>query len=115
MILQYPTSSSLESQQGENEIVIQVSNFIPQWGNTESLITGNENQIIGLRDRSIAYELLYLVVYRLSEFIILLYFCIEKNTLLFILLVLLIHRNKDFVGRRKILHLSIPRVLGNCS
>ena len=60
MIPQYlPQVALFESQQGENEIVIQVSNFYHRSGGIlESLITGNENQIIGLRDRSIAYELL---------------------------------------------------------
>lgn len=52
-----PQVALFESRQGENEIVIQVSNFYHRSGGIlESLILGNERQIIGLRCKSIASE-----------------------------------------------------------
>lgn len=59
MIPQYlPQVAFFQAQQGENEIVIQVSNFYHRSGGVlESLILGNEKQILDLRYRRIAYEL----------------------------------------------------------
>ena len=60
MIPQYlPRIAFFEAQQGKNEIVIQVSNFHQRSGGIlESLKLGSEKQILGLRYKSIANELL---------------------------------------------------------
>ena len=59
MVPQYlPQIALFEPQPGENEIIIQVSNYYHRNGGLlEALILGNEKQITGLRDRSVAYEL----------------------------------------------------------
>lgn len=59
MIPQYlPQVALFEALQGENQIVIQVSNFYHRSGGIlESLILGNEKQILALEYKRIAYEL----------------------------------------------------------
>ncbi len=53
-----PQVAFFEAQQGENEIVIQVSNFYHRSGGIlESIIIGSEKQILDKRYRSIAFEL----------------------------------------------------------
>lgn len=60
MIPQYlPQVAFFEAQQGKNEIVIQVSNFHERSGGIlESIKLGSEKQILGLRYKSIANDLL---------------------------------------------------------
>lgn len=60
MIPQFlPQVAFFESQQGKNEIVVQVSNFHHRSGGIlESIKLGSEKQILGLRYKSIANELL---------------------------------------------------------
>ncbi|HBV86075.1 MAG TPA: hypothetical protein DEF42_05290 [Desulfosporosinus sp.] len=60
MVPQYlPQVALFKSKKGENEIVIQVSNFYHRSGGIlESLILGNEKQILATRYKSIAYDLL---------------------------------------------------------
>ncbi len=84
-----PQVALFEVQPGENEIVIQVANFYHRSGGVlESLILGSEEQILGLRYKSIAYELflfgslLIIGLYHLALFIFrkkdyaALYFCL---------------------------------------
>ncbi|WP_186843658.1 diguanylate cyclase [Acetobacterium tundrae] len=53
-----PQVASFEAQPGENEIVIQISNFfMPCGGLLNSIQLGGEPQILGLRYNGIAYEL----------------------------------------------------------
>lgn len=58
MIPQYlPKVSFFDARQGENEILIQVSNFYHRSGGIlESLRLGSESQILGLKLKSIAFE-----------------------------------------------------------
>jgi len=59
MVPQYlPQVASFQAQQGENVIVIQMSNFYrPSGGLLNSIQLGGEAQILGLRTNGIAYEL----------------------------------------------------------
>lgn len=59
MIPQYlPQVALFETRQGENEIIIQVSNYYHRSGGIlESIILGSEKQILDLRYKSIAYEI----------------------------------------------------------
>jgi diguanylate cyclase (GGDEF)-like protein len=76
MIPQYlPQVAIFEAQQGKNEIVIQISNFHQRNGGMlESIKLGSEKQILGLRYKSIANELLlfgsliFIGAYHLSLF-----------------------------------------------
>lgn len=54
-----PQVALFESQRGENEIVIQVSNFNHRSGGMlESIVLGSEKQILNMRYKKIAYEFL---------------------------------------------------------
>jgi diguanylate cyclase (GGDEF)-like protein len=71
-----PQAASFEAQPGENELVIQVSNFYqPSGGLLYSIQLGSEQQILGHRDHNIAYELflfgaLFMMgIYHLSLFL----------------------------------------------
>ncbi|KNZ41610.1 sensor domain-containing diguanylate cyclase [Acetobacterium bakii] len=59
MVPQYlPQVTSFQARQGENEIVMQISNFYrPSGGLLNSIQLGDEAQLLGLRYNGIAYEL----------------------------------------------------------
>lgn len=76
-----PQIAIFETQQGENEIIIQVSNFYHRSGGIlESLIMGNESKIIELGYKSVAYELLLFgILIIMGAYHIALFFFRRKN------------------------------------
>ncbi|HHY40143.1 MAG TPA: diguanylate cyclase [Syntrophaceticus sp.] len=76
-----PQIALFEPQPGENEIIIQVANYFHRSGGlSEALILGNEKQITGLRDRSVAYELfLFGSLIIIGIYHITLFFFIKKD------------------------------------
>ncbi|PKM74729.1 MAG: diguanylate cyclase [Firmicutes bacterium HGW-Firmicutes-17] len=53
-----PQVASFQAQQGENEIVIQMSNFYrPSGGLLNSILLGGETQLLNMRYKGLAYEL----------------------------------------------------------
>lgn len=104
-----PQVALFEVQPGENEIVIQVSNFYHRSGGIlESLILGSEEQILGLRYKSIAYELflfgslLIIGLYHLALFI---FRKKDYSALYFCLFCLLIAIRTMLVGERFFIYL----------
>lgn len=77
-----PQVALFKPQPGENEIVIQVSNFYHRSGGIlESLIIAEDKQIIGLRYKSIAYEsLLFGCLMIIGAYHLALFFFRKKNT-----------------------------------
>ncbi|MDD2499105.1 MAG: 7TM diverse intracellular signaling domain-containing protein, partial [Desulfitobacteriaceae bacterium] len=104
-----PQVALFESRPGENEIVIQVANFYHRSGGIlESLIIGNEKQIMGLRYKSIACELLLfgsLVI--IGAYHLALFFFRRKNTapLYFGLFCLFVGIRTLLVGERFFIYL----------
>jgi diguanylate cyclase (GGDEF)-like protein len=77
-----PQVTLFESQKGENEILIQVSNFYHRSGGVlESISLGGEQEILGLRYKSIAREfLLFGSLLCLGAYHLALFFFRKKNT-----------------------------------
>lgn len=83
MIPQYlPQVAFFEAQQGNNEIVIQVSNFYHRNGGIlESIKLGSEKQILGLRSKNIASNiLLFGCLIFMGAYHLALFFFRKKNT-----------------------------------
>lgn len=76
-----PQVTFFEAQQGENEIVIQVSNFYERSGGmTESIRLGSEESILGLRYKAIARELfLFGALMIIGVYHLILFFFRKKN------------------------------------
>jgi len=110
MVPQYlPQIALFEPQPGENEIIIQVSNYHHRSGGLlEALILGNEKQITGLRERNIAYELfvfgslVIIGIYHIALFIIIKK---DKAPLYFGLFCLLVGIRTILVGERFLIYL----------
>ena len=104
-----PQVALFEPQPGENEIIIHVSNYYHRSGGLlEALILGNEKQITGIREKSIAYELfLFGSLIIIGIYHIALFFFIKKDKapLYFGLFCLLIGIRTLLVGERFFIYL----------
>lgn len=110
MIPQYlPQVALFESQQGVNEILIQVSNFYHRSGGIlESINLGGEKPILGLRNKSLAREfILFGSLMCIGAYHLALYFFRKKNTssLYFGLFCLLVGTRTLLVGERFFIYL----------
>lgn len=110
MVPQYlPQIALFKPQPGENEIIIQVSNYYHRSGGLlEALTLGSEKQITSLRERSIAYELFLsgcLIIIGIYHIALFFFIKKDKAPLYFGLFCLLIGIRTILVGERFFIYL----------
>ena len=104
-----PQVALFSSQQGENEIVIQVSNFNHRSGGIhESIVLGSEKQILDMRYKKIAYEFLLFGSLMIMGLYHIILFCFRKanlSPLYFGLFCLFLAIRTLLVGERMLIYL----------